>query len=137
MRNSVFFSSGSRYVNFAMLLLRISICGSMLWFHGYDKISHPDKWIHLGESMHMFGIYFAPVVWGFLSAFAESFCAFFLAIGLFSRISALLLSINMFVALYANIHRSGDMYGALDLLCVFVFFLIAGPGKYSVDAKIK
>jgi putative oxidoreductase len=70
-----------------------------------------------------------------LSAFAEFFCAGLLIIGLFPRVSAGILIINMFVAGF--IYHSPDPFAtkekALIYLVIFTTLLILGAGKYSIN----
>lgn len=70
-----------------------------------------------------------------LSTFAEFFCAGLLMLGLFPRVSAGILIINMFVA--GIIHHSSDPFAvkekALLYLVIFVTLLIFGAGKYSIN----
>jgi putative oxidoreductase len=70
-----------------------------------------------------------------LSTFAEFFCAGLLILGIFPRVSAAILIINMFVA--GIIHHSPDTFAvkekALMYLVVFVTLFILGAGKYSIN----
>jgi len=70
-----------------------------------------------------------------LSTFAEFFCAGLLILGLFPRVSAGILIINMFVA--GLIQHSSDPFAvkekALIYLVIFIALLIFGGGKYSIN----
>ena len=70
-----------------------------------------------------------------LSTFAEFFCAGLLILGLFPRVSAGILIINMFVAGF--IQHSSDPFAvkekALIYLVIFIALLIFGAGKYSIN----
>jgi putative oxidoreductase len=70
-----------------------------------------------------------------LSTFAEFFCAGLLILGLFPRVSAGILIINMFVAGF--IQHSSDPFAvkekALIYLVIFIALLIFGGGKYSIN----
>ena len=70
-----------------------------------------------------------------LSTFAEFFCAGLLILGLFPRVSAGILIINMFVA--GLIQHSSDPFAvkekALIYLVIFIALLIFGAGKYSIN----
>lgn len=70
-----------------------------------------------------------------LSTFAEFFCAGLLILGLFPRVSAGILIINMFVAGF--IQHSSDPFAvkekALIYLVIFTALLIFGGGKYSIN----
>lgn len=128
-------------INVALLLLRIGFAFSVAYAHGYGKISGgPAKWEKLGGSMEDFGITFAPEFWGFMAAFAEFFGAILIGVGFLTRLGAFLLGFTMFVAFYAHM-SGGDGFGdashSFDLMCVSVFFLITGAGKYSIDNSVK
>ncbi|MBC8047164.1 MAG: DoxX family protein [Fimbriimonadaceae bacterium] len=130
------FNANATYFNFGLLFLRITVGASMIWFHGYGKISDPGRWKPLGENLDMIGINFLPEFWGFMAAFAEFFGAAFLILGLFTRISCLMLVFTMFIAFYGGyIEKDMNSY-PLNLMLVFISIFIIGPGKFSLDAQI-
>lgn len=130
----------SKYRNVGLLILRIGI-GSMFLFHGFPKIiGGPEKWERLGMAMATFGIQFVPVFWGFLSAFAEFFGGIFIILGLFFRPACILLTINMTVAASMHLSRGDGLGGASHAIedgIVFLSLILIGPGKYSLDEKLK
>ena len=132
---------GKNTINIALLILRVGFAFSVAYAHGYGKITGgPAKWEKLGGSMEDIGITFAPVFWGFMAAFAEFFGAIMIGVGFCTRLGAFLLGFTMFVAFYAHMSggdRFGDASHSFDLMCVSVFFLIGGAGKYSIDNSIK
>jgi putative oxidoreductase len=119
--------------NLAMLLLRIS-SGALLMNHGYDKLVHfaayRAKFIDfmgLGQSTSL-----ALVI------FAEFFCALFVIIGLFTRLSVIPIIVVMCVALF-KLHNGNFMgTGEIDTLYLtaFTVLLFLGPGRISVDGLI-
>ena len=130
------FSTTHLTLNGGMLLLRVSSGMLLLVNHGWDKITAgSDKWSGLGQTGLMpLGIESFHTFFGFMAAFSESFCAFFVVIGLLSRPAAALISITMLVG--ANLHIStGQGNPEMALLYGFVFISIAllNPGKYSLD----
>jgi putative oxidoreductase len=99
--------------------------------HGYDKLVHfADQhktfmsFLGLGST-----ISYALVV------FAEFFCALFIVLGLFTRLSCIPLIIAMGVALFKA--HNGDILGegehAALFLGAYLVLLMVGPGKISVD----
>jgi putative oxidoreductase len=70
-----------------------------------------------------------------LVVFAEFFCALFLVLGLFTRLSAIPLVICMGVALFKahNMDILGDGSSATLYLGAYLIILLLGPGKFSVD----
>lgn len=121
------------------LILRVGI-GISIFLHGYPKITGGvETWTMVGSTMSSFGINFAPAFWGFLAAFAESVGGLLMALGLFFRPAALLLTGSMAVALATHL-VAGDnfmIFGhSMDLLIVFAASILIGAGKYSLDARL-
>ena len=120
-------------ISFATLLLRLSL-GGLMMTHGYDKLIHfgskassfADPF-HIGNSTSM-----ALVI------FAEFFCAVFVIMGLFTRLSCIPLIIDMAVALL--VAHKGDFFGGGATAALFLFgflaLLFTGPGKVSLDKLI-
>ena len=108
----------------------------MFILHGWPKfIGGPEKWINLGEyGMNSIGIYFAPLFWGFMAAFAEFFGGIHLILGLFTRFFSLLLFITMLVAMMTHI-SNGIMEAshAIESSIIFLSLFFMGAGKYSLD----
>ena len=70
-----------------------------------------------------------------LVIFAEFFCALFVLLGLFTRLSTIPVIICMAVALI-KVHNNqifGNGQAACIFLTGFLVLLIIGPGKISVD----
>ncbi|MDP9047608.1 MAG: DoxX family membrane protein, partial [Bacteroidota bacterium] len=90
------------YRDLGILIIRIGL-GIMFIYHGYPKLTGGIKtWQALGSATKYVGIYFWPVLWGFLSALAEALGGLLLAIGLAFRPVCLLLVINLIVAIALN-----------------------------------
>ncbi|MEM1246053.1 MAG: DoxX family protein [Acidobacteriota bacterium] len=130
----------------ALLVLRLGFGVSMFAFHGWGKISGgPELWERLGGVMALFGISFAPVFWGLLAALAESVGSALIALGLFTRPAAVVLAGTMVVAAWRHLSLPAGADGAgfsgashaLEYLVVYAVLILAGAGKYSVDAKRK
>jgi putative oxidoreductase len=130
----------NKYRDIGLLILRLGI-GGMFIFHGAPKIlGGPDMWEKLGTTMGIFGIHFLPVFWGFMSSFAEFFGGIFLILGFLFRPACVLLTINMIVATSMHLNR-GDGLGisshAIEAGILFLSLILIGPGKYSLDEKLK
>lgn len=124
----------------SFLLLRVVSGAFLMIFHGYSKFfGGPESWARTGKSMSNFGIAFAPEFWGFMAAFAEFIAPVFLIIGLFTRPAAFLAGFTMIVALTSHLVKM-DPWNRIEypgiLLAVFAGFIIAGAGRYSIDALI-
>lgn len=125
-----------------VLLLRVGFGFSMLIFHGYEKlVGGPERWAKIGESLQTFGIDFYPVFWGFMAAFAESFCSAFIIAGIFFMPATFFLSVNMIVAVLFHLYLPEESPAAgwqgashaIEYLFVYVVLMISGPGKYRIN----
>lgn len=116
--------------NASMLLLRV-VSGGLMMHHGYNKLlSFAEKkntfmnFLGMGSTLSLS-----------LVIFAEFFCALFIIIGLFTRLSAIPLIIVMAIALFKS--HDGDFFGdgetAALFLCAYLCLLLTGPGRISVD----
>ena len=117
--------------NFAMLLHRL-VFGVLMMSHGYNKLIHFSE--KKAEFMNFMGM--GSTVSLLLVVFAEFFCALFISIGLFTRLTVIPLVICMAVALFKA--HNGDVFGdggssATLYLSAYVVLLLLGPGKISVD----
>ena len=123
-----------RSADLALLALRLWYGVPMLLLHGWGKLAgygtmakFPDP-LNVGHSLS----------WG-LTVFSETLCAACLALGLFTRVAALVGIIELAVAFWlVHGHRlTGPANGELAYLYVgaFVALLLAGGGKYSIDAR--
>lgn len=126
----------SRYMDLALLLLRLGLGGMFMW-HGWPKIiGGTEKWAGLGKTMGTFGIEFAPTFWGFMSSFSEFGGGFLFALGLFYRPACFLLFSNMLIAFTSQMLDGKGLQKASQSLEDGLSFFAAGfigPGKYSLD----
>ena len=120
-----------------LLLLRVWLGLSIFLIHGLAKFKN------FGGTVAMFqekmGI---PSVFGAAAVLAESVFAIMLVLGLATRLSALFLSVTMAVA-FVKVHQmilaqgnpqSGEL--AFVYLGGFLALMLAGGGKFSLDAKV-
>ena len=119
----------------AYLLFRVAVASTMLFSHGFGKFfgfsqvapHFPDP-IGLGSTFSLV-----------LATGAEFFGSIFLAIGLLTRWASLSLLSVMFVAFF--IIHAQDPFQKKELAFLyglsFLFFLICGGGKYSLDTILK
>lgn len=125
-----------RSTDLALLLLRLWFAIPLLWFHGWVKVqgyssmskAFPDP-LGVGSQVSLS-----------LAIFAEVLCSVLVVLGLFTRFAAASLSITMIVAFFL-VHKmvftgsaSGEL--AFTYLGAFLTLLIAGPGRYSLDARM-
>lgn len=116
----------------SLLLLRLAL-GAIFIFHGYPKLTHAQQWVQNFQHMGFPG-YFA-----YLAGIFEAFGGAMLILGLFTRIAALLLAIEMGVAVstvhgFLSTPTNIKNYEFPLALCVSSFVLATvGAGLISVD----
>lgn len=138
--NALSLSSLGRLADFAPLLARV-IVGVIMVAHGWQKLAGGPG--AFGEStLAGLGVPL-PVLMGFVVTFVELAGGLLLILGLLSRLSALLLTINLLVAtLLVKVDLgliAAEGAGAeldLALIAGFLVVLLAGPGKLSLDRII-
>jgi len=120
--------------SFALLIVRV-VVGCFMMTHGIQKYhmlmaGGPVKFadpIGIGEGPSLL-----------LAVFAELVCSALLIIGLATRVVVVPLIITMIVAVFV-VHAT-DAFEAKETaaiyLMIYVFLLITGSGKYSVDGMI-
>jgi putative oxidoreductase len=120
--------------NIASLLLRASFGILLFLDHGVTKLMKFSEIqrtffdpFHIGHRWSLMLVLFTEIV-----------CALLLVLGLLSRLAALVLCIEMAVAVF--LFHKGQPVAQYELAIVFLvaFFtsLLIGPGKYSVDAAM-
>ena len=120
--------------NLAALLLRLAFGLLMCIDHGFSKLMHfSNEAANFADPFHI-GHRWSLV----LVVFAEVFCALLLVLGLFTRVAALILAIEMAVAAFL-IHKGQPLLiheSALLYLSAFFAILLVGPGRISVDGMM-
>lgn len=120
--------------NFAMLVQRVVTGLMLLIAHGLLKISNFSE---------MSGSFFDPMHIGHrnslvLSIFAEVFCSMLLVLGLFTRLAAFVIVLDLSFAVFMY-HRGQPIknvdLGVMYLTSVFSVLLL-GPGRVSVDGMM-
>jgi putative oxidoreductase len=120
-----------------LLIIRVGIGLSFIFLHGFQKLTGgPERWAGIGKTMSNLGIDFMPVFWGFMAAFAETFGAVFLILGLFYRPATFMLAFTMFVAMMTHLAKLDPWNKVgypMELMIVFIGLLLIGPGRFSLD----
>lgn len=124
----------SMALELSLLLPRVFIGLTMALTHGLGKVPPPDALIGGVEGMG----FPAPVVFAWLAGLSEFLGGLFIALGFFTRPSAIFLGFTMLVA--AFVAHGADPFGTKELSLMYFFmtliFMIRGGGKLSVDALI-
>jgi putative oxidoreductase len=117
--------------NIALFFLRVCLGFLLCLNHGIPKIANFSVWksqfydpFHIGSKWSLV-----------LVIIVEVFCSMLLVIGLFSRIAALFLVIEMFIASF--IFHQGlplvEYETSIVYLIGFIVILLVGPGRWSAD----
>ena len=134
-------SLSGRLSDLAPLVLRV-VLGGLMVAHGYLKVVGGPA--TFGRLLAGLGVP-APMFMGYLVTYIELVGGALLVVGLLSRLAALALTADLVVAIVlvkvniGLIAPRGMGAGAeLDLAYIagFVFILLAGPGRFSLDRLI-
>lgn len=132
MSNLLFSTKNSKTSDIALLLLRIGF-GILMLPHGWAKLMKFETLQH--EFMNFMGL--GSTVSLSLVLFAEILCSVLLIIGAFTRWATIPLIITALVILSKH---DWAFFGKAELgtayLLAYVVILLAGPGKYSLDAAL-
>ena len=131
---SPFMSSGPLANDLGLLILRI-VAGAVMLTHGFPKFQKIlDGDLKFGDPV---GLGEIPSL--YLSTFAEFLCAILVILGLYTRLSLIPLIINMSVAFF--IVHAADDFGTKEksilFLGMFLAIFLCGPGRFSVDNRLK
>lgn len=119
--------------NVGLFVFRVSICILMLVNHGFGKATT----LFVGEDIQFADPIGIGVTASFvLAAFAEFICSIFIFLGLWTRLSALILVINMIVATIVMISNGGNPELPLFYLLGFLLIFCCGGGQYSIDNRV-
>lgn len=119
----------------ALLILRLTTGLLLAFGHGLGKIPPGSGFID-GVAEMGFPL---PTFFAWCSGIAEVGGGFLLAAGLLTRPAALFVMLNMFVVVF--ISQGGDLLGSGELpffyLVASLLFLVAGSGRFSLDALLR
>lgn len=136
----------ARLQPYALMLLRL-VVGFAMVYNSWTKVMPADGLRHAYVHHHLLGsverfndfvvTLHLPRWLGYVSTITEFFGGLFLILGLLTRFWALLVAINMLVALVTvNIHHgyAGSEY-SLALLAIALMLVTAGSGSYALDRR--
>jgi putative oxidoreductase len=116
------------------LFMRL-VLGIAIAMYGYQKVVPHGA---LTRHVHMVAGIGLPAWLGYVSAYAELIGGILLILGLFTRLAAAFIAINMFVAFFTvGIHHGlGSFDYTLAFAAIAVMLLFYGPGALAIDRKI-
>jgi putative oxidoreductase len=123
-------------IDAGLLLLRVSIGISLILTYGYESIFN---------SSQLAPVVSHPLRLGFATGFvADGICSLLIIVGLATRWASVLSFIVIFVAWVVNYRflYFGHLVADHGELCVLylvslIAIFIAGPGRHSIDARLK
>jgi len=134
----------SRSVDIALLLLRVMVMSSLIYHHGSDKIPDWNLLTSRLVPLDPIGIGVVPSL--IFATFADLVCASFVLFGFATRIASFFCIICLFAVTFIMSHalttpfwpvpHTGHAEVAWVYMAVCIVTLIAGPGRYSLDAKL-
>ena len=127
-----------KFINFGLLLLRISV-GFLMILHGLPKMAGGEEtWKQIGSAVEHIGISGGHVYFGMFAGIIEVVAGLMLIFGLYHSIAALLLALVMLVAIFYKLNTTEGYIPVAHPLKMFFVFIglgITGPGSYSIDHK--
>jgi putative oxidoreductase len=136
-RDILFGGSGgaSKAVDVGLALLRVLAGVALAVNHGASKIRDPSQIIRGAEGLG----FPAPTFFGWMAAISEFFGGILMALGLTTRPAAFLVCCTMATA--AFMAHASDNFAKREPALLFLFiallYLIAGSGRYGVDALLR
>ncbi len=131
------FLSAEPIVSFrsAAAIVRI-ICGLFMVYHGWEVFSTEPIDTYTGwlTDKH----FPEPRLWAYMGKGVELVGGLLLVFGIFTKLSSLVLMLDMLFITFVIGHGKiwyEDQHPFMFVL-FFAFFLVCGPGKWSVDARL-
>ncbi len=118
--------------NYALPVLRVSLSLVFLYF-GFQQIYAPDVWVDFIPSF-LTGTILTPTNFVILNGILELTLGTFLLIGLYTRISALILSLHLF-GITASIGFTPLGVRDFGLAAATLVLFLSDVHPYSIDAR--
>ena len=123
-----------RYADLGLLIFRLGFGLGFIYYHGGVKLFETtEQWIETGSALRHFGINFGHYYLGAAAAIGETLGGLLIALGLFFRPAAALLTWIMIVAFTDNSLTGGNTSHPFKNIFLFAGMIFIGPGKYSLD----
>jgi putative oxidoreductase len=126
-------------IDCALLLLRVLTSLLLFYKHGAEKLFAYQHMYAVFTHPHPLGN-FDPIGIGksyslWVALFSDGICSVFVMLGLFTRISTIVILMNIMVSFFLVFHGVNNDHGELILLYTIIMSVIflAGPGKISLD----
>jgi putative oxidoreductase len=125
-----------RATSVGLLLLRVLTGLSLFLKHGLEKLTGYSTMVqHFPDPIHI-GAH-ASLSYALLS---DGICSLLVVVGLGTRPAAFVIVVNLLTAFFLVHHAafftSGHVELVLVYIAVFAALVVAGPGRFSVDARL-
>lgn len=129
----------SKWLNLALLGLRLGVGAGLLLLHGSVKAGQVVHYFHTGEEWPFVSLvaslgFPAPLAFALLATVAESVGAILLAVGLVTRPAALGIAFTLITAAVYHLRLNESAELAALYALVAICLVLSGPGRYSIDA---
>lgn len=127
----------ARFGDLGLLLLRL-VTGAFLIYQSHDNILSAARMDEFEKFLTQFGFVY-PEIMAPLCVWAQFLCGIAFVVGLLTRWAGLITVFVFIVAVYM-VHWPQDFSGwwpALILVFLGLLFATEGPGRYSVDARMR
>jgi putative oxidoreductase len=123
------------------LILRVSVGLMIFYIHGWHKLKGGMAHLRQGTSwnlaeevsaMHLP----APVVMAFAATLVQLICPLFLAVGLLTRLNAVLLTGTLSTAILQNVLARRDPQLPILYVLILIEMIFLGGGRFSLDAQV-
>ena len=126
-----------RNLDLGILILRV-VFGFRLIIGSQDNVFSYEEMLNFRDFLEVKG-FPLPLVAAFVSVYFQFFAGISYVLGLYTRWFAGVMIINFLIAIFGA--HIGDPYlataPAVHMLTMAIFLVIAGPGKYSLDSRLK
>lgn len=128
-------ASSTTSMSAGLLILRVFTGVSLFLKHGLEKLTGYSTMVqHFPNPLHI-GAH-ATLAFALLS---DGICSVLVVVGLFTRAAAAIVLINLLAAFLLVHHAAFFTDGHVELVWVyiaaFLAILVAGPGRFSIDAR--
>lgn len=133
LRSILFLRPLGFHPDIGLLALRLLV-GSFLMWETLDNVLSAERMAEFVGFVGHHG-FVMPELMAPLSVYAQFICGALILVGALTRLASLVMVFNFVVAL-AMVHWGGDFrnwWPALVLVFIPLHFVLAGPGRWSVD----
>ena len=122
---------GDRDRDVGALILRVFAGLALALAHGINKLPPSERFVGVVAEIG----FPSPDTFAWVAGVAEVAGGLLLAIGLMTRPASVLIAITMLIAAFLGERGNpfGDREPALLFAAIAIYFVLAGPGRYSVD----